>query len=94
MGTSDPSFYRFLGRCIIFNTLEAHYNLSYHHIVTSLMFEGNQTSKIEPEKQAENASSVIDVEKVSHLCYVNFNDIPSPFMVHSRILFFPVYNYS
>lgn len=89
MGTSDPNFYRFLSRFIIFNTLEAHFNLSYHHIVTALMFEGNQTSKIEPEKQTENASSFINVEKVS-----TFVNNSSPFMVHIQILFFPVYKCS
>ncbi|KAJ9542046.1 hypothetical protein OSB04_028552 [Centaurea solstitialis] len=78
MGTFDPSFYCFFGRFIIFNTLEAHYNPSYHHIGTALMFEDNQASKIEQEKQAKNASSFINVETF-HLRYANFNhSLPYP----------------
>lgn len=65
MGTCDSSIHRFLNRLLIFHALEAHFNLSNRHMVTCVVYEGNQASKIEPQNKAKDDASIINVAGVS-----------------------------
>lgn len=64
MGTSDSSVYRILSHLIIFQSLEAHFDISNHHMVTAAMYEGNQANKIEQENKANDDASIINVERI------------------------------
>nr|GEW66882.1 hypothetical protein [Tanacetum cinerariifolium] len=62
MGTCDSSFYRLLSCLVIFHPLEARFNLSNLNMVATIMYEGNQASKIESENKAKVDASFINVE--------------------------------
>ncbi|CAK9178350.1 unnamed protein product [Ilex paraguariensis] len=62
IGTRHLSFARFLCCFVIFQALETFFYLSMHHIARAFMHENYKANKTRPKKEAEDASSIVNVE--------------------------------